>query len=186
MKSETAVPPGSPPDGQGTPFESEGDQTSQNIEAVLDFYTREEQKISRSQRILERISNFVGQPVSLGFILVFVALWMVAKPVQYGVGDHPERDKDQNEAEKDRLPDKVADALEDPLRAADLLLFTRVEIQNGLDILAGLVAFGFEWRALAIRWRPRRNSSFGFHQGMLLDPACTDPLEKWNVTWVAT
>ena len=93
--------------------------------------------------------------------------------------DGPERDKDQNEAEKDRLPDKVADTLEDPLRAADLLLFTRVEIQNGLDILAGLVAFGFEWRALAIRWRPRRNSSFGFHQGMLLDPACPDPLEKW-------
>src|ERR1035437_804108 len=109
-----------------------------------------------------------------------------AKPAQYGVGDHPNRDKDQNEADKDRLPDKVADALEDPLRAADLLLFTRVEIQNGLDILAGLVAFGFEWRALAIRWRPRRNSSFGFHQGMLLDPACPDPLEKWNVTWVAT
>src|ERR1035437_3149310 len=104
-----------------------------------------------------------------------------AKPVQYGVGDHPKRDKDQNEAEKDRLPDKVADALEDPLRAADLLLFTRVEIQNGLDILAaldvplravdfllftrvetqngldilvGLVAFGLEWRALAIRGRP--------------------------------
>src|SRR5450756_2472731 len=94
-----------------------------------------------------------------------------AKPVQYGVGDHPKRDKDQNEAEKDRLPDKVADALEDPLRAADLLLLTRVEIQNGLDILAGLVAFGFEWRVPGIRRRRRRNGNFGSHQGMLLDPA---------------
>src|ERR1035438_3961140 len=86
MKSEAPVPPGSPPDGQDTPFESESDPTSQNIETVLDFYTREEQKISRSQRILERISNFVGQPVFIGFILVFVALWMVANAVLHRLG----------------------------------------------------------------------------------------------------
>ena len=86
MKSEAAVPPGSPPDGRATPFESGRDQTSQNIETVLDFYMREEQKISRSQRILERISNLVGQPVFLGFILVFVALWMVANTVLRRLG----------------------------------------------------------------------------------------------------
>jgi hypothetical protein len=86
MKSEASVPPGSPPDGQGTPLESKRDPTSQNIEAVLDFYTREEQKISRSQRILERISNFVGQPVFIGFILVFVAVWMVANVVLRRLG----------------------------------------------------------------------------------------------------
>ena len=86
MKSEAAVPSGSQPDGQPTPFESGRDQTSQNIETVLDFYTREEQKISRSQRILERISNLVGQPVFLGFILVFVALWMVANAVLRRLG----------------------------------------------------------------------------------------------------
>jgi uncharacterized membrane protein len=86
MKSEAAVPPESQPDGQGTPFESGRDQTSQNIETVLDFYTREEQKISRSQRILERISHFVGQPIFLGFILVFVALWMVANGVLRRLG----------------------------------------------------------------------------------------------------
>src|ERR1035437_9653760 len=89
MKSEAPVPPGSPPDGQGTPFESERDQTSQNIEAVLDFYTREEQKISRSQRILERISHFIGQPLFLGFILLFVAFWMLANAVlrQFGMAE---------------------------------------------------------------------------------------------------
>src|ERR1017187_5382130 len=86
MKSEAPVPPGSPPDGQDTPFESERNPTSQNIETVLDFYTRKEQKISRSQRILERISNFVGQPVFIGFILVFVALWMVANAVLHRLG----------------------------------------------------------------------------------------------------
>lgn len=57
--------------------ESESDQISQNIEAVLDFYTREDKKISHSQRILERISYFIGQPVFLGIILLVVALWVL-------------------------------------------------------------------------------------------------------------
>ena len=59
-------------------IESELDQTSQNIEAVLDFYTREEQKISSSQRLLERISNLIGQPFFLGIILIFVSGWLAA------------------------------------------------------------------------------------------------------------
>ena len=60
------------------PVESERDQISQNIGAVLDFYEREDQKISRSQRIMERISRFIGQPVFLGIILLFVAFWILA------------------------------------------------------------------------------------------------------------
>jgi len=55
MRSKPAVLPTAPPDPRGPPHESERDQISQNIEAVLEFYAREEQKISRSQRILERI-----------------------------------------------------------------------------------------------------------------------------------
>lgn len=77
MKTKPAVPP-SPADLGDKPFESERDQISQNIEAVLEFYSREEQKISRWQRILERISLFIGQPLFLGLILLFVALWMLA------------------------------------------------------------------------------------------------------------
>jgi len=75
MKSKPveAPPPLDPPD---TPVESDRDQISQNIEAVLDFYTREDLKISHSQRLLERISGFIGQPIFLGFILLFVALWI--------------------------------------------------------------------------------------------------------------
>jgi len=84
-----AVPPVPSPDIPDTPVGSERDQISQNIEAVLEFYTREEQKISRSQRILERISNFIGQPVFLGFILLFVALWMLTNTVlrQFGMAE---------------------------------------------------------------------------------------------------
>jgi uncharacterized membrane protein len=78
MKFKAGIPPASPPPPADAASESAPDLTRQNIETVLEFYTREEQKISRSQRILERISNFIGQPVFFGFILLFVALWMLA------------------------------------------------------------------------------------------------------------
>ena len=86
MESKPAVPPTPPQSARGTPFESERDQISQNIEAVLEFYTREEQKISRWQRILERFSSFMGQPVFLGLILLFVTLWMLANIVLHQFG----------------------------------------------------------------------------------------------------
>jgi uncharacterized membrane protein len=50
----------------------------QNIDAVLDFYAREEQNIGRSQRFFESISLFVGQPVFPAIILAIVALWVGA------------------------------------------------------------------------------------------------------------
>jgi len=78
MKAKSAVPPEPPADPSATPAESEVDQISQNIEAVLDFYVREEQKISRPQRVLERISGFIGQPIFPGIILLFVAFWILA------------------------------------------------------------------------------------------------------------
>ncbi len=81
MKIKPTAPQASPPEIHDTPVESERDQISQNIEAVLEFYNREEQKISNSQRILERISNFIGQPIFLGIILIFVALWVFANVV---------------------------------------------------------------------------------------------------------
>ena len=89
MKSKPADSAAPPPQPRQAPLDSERDQISQNIDAVQEFYTREEQKISRSQRILERIGRFIGQPVFLGFILLFVALWMVANDVlrQFGMAE---------------------------------------------------------------------------------------------------
>ena len=78
MNTEPPDPSASPHNRRDTPVESERDQISQNIAAVLEFYTREEQKISTSQRILERVSGFVGQPVFLGIILIFVTVWVLA------------------------------------------------------------------------------------------------------------
>lgn len=86
MTTKTVLPPEPPVNPADTPAESERDQISQNIDAVLDFYTREEQKISRSQRILERISHLIGLPGFLGFILLFVALWILASAVQSHLG----------------------------------------------------------------------------------------------------
>ena len=45
---------------------------------MREFYAREEQKLSRSQRVLERVSNFVGQPAFLAVILLFVSIWIIA------------------------------------------------------------------------------------------------------------
>jgi len=69
------------PNNPPAPDISDHDPHSQNIETILDFYAREEHKISRSQRILERFSGFIGQPVFLGIILLVVALWMLTNEV---------------------------------------------------------------------------------------------------------
>ncbi len=81
--SETSSPA---PDPGITPARPEHHQTSQNVEAVLDFYAREEQRVTRSQRLLERISLLIGQPAFLGFILAFVAIWILANSAFSGVG----------------------------------------------------------------------------------------------------
>lgn len=54
----------------------ERNQINQNIEAVLDFYAREDEKMSRTQRLLEKISCFIGEPLFLALILLFVVFWI--------------------------------------------------------------------------------------------------------------
>ena len=46
--------------------EAELDQLGLNIAAVEEFYLREGRRLSRSQRLVERISASVGQPRFLG------------------------------------------------------------------------------------------------------------------------
>ena len=78
MNPENFVPPLSATDTLGKSSHSNQEQISQNIETILSFYKREDQKISRSQRVLESASGFLGQPLYLGSILLFVALWIFA------------------------------------------------------------------------------------------------------------
>jgi uncharacterized membrane protein len=51
---------------------------SQNIDSILAFYRREEQRIGDSQRLLEEVAGFMGRPLYLVSVLCFVALWIVA------------------------------------------------------------------------------------------------------------
>lgn len=83
MTDELPAPSSASDDGTTT---SEQDQISQNIEAVLDFYAREERKISRSQRMVERISSYIGKPVFLGLILLFVITWILANTIMRHFG----------------------------------------------------------------------------------------------------
>jgi uncharacterized membrane protein len=73
VKFPAEPPQTSTPDSAAGP---EAEQINQNIEAVKKFYVREEQEISPSQRIVERISDFAARPLFLGLILGFVALWV--------------------------------------------------------------------------------------------------------------
>jgi uncharacterized membrane protein len=57
---------------------AESGQIGQNIAAVHEFYAREEQKRSTSQRHVESIGRFVGRPAFLVAILVFASAWMGA------------------------------------------------------------------------------------------------------------
>jgi uncharacterized membrane protein len=50
---------------------------NQNIEAIGDYYKREEQRTTRAQRVLERVADAIGRPVFLSLILLFVAAWLL-------------------------------------------------------------------------------------------------------------
>ena len=56
--------------------DAESGQIGQNIAAVREFYTREEHRRSASQRHAESIGGFVGRPVFLVVILLFVSVWI--------------------------------------------------------------------------------------------------------------
>jgi len=70
-------------------MEPERDQIEENIRAVLEFYSNESQKISASQRVLERLSHQIGQPIFLALILLFVALWIGANTLMREFGHAP-------------------------------------------------------------------------------------------------
>lgn len=77
MKPENRVPSESAAEQSNPSAEAKIDNINQNVEAILAFYAREEQKVSRSQRALEHVSDFLGKPFFLSLILLFVALWIL-------------------------------------------------------------------------------------------------------------
>ena len=86
MKTKTPTPSISatgPPEKSSEPG---GDQIGQNIEAIVAFYAREEEKMSGSQRVLELASDFAGRPLFLGCVLLLVALWILANVFAHPIG----------------------------------------------------------------------------------------------------
>jgi uncharacterized membrane protein len=79
-------PPVSPADAPDQSSEPSLDQIGQNIETILAFYKREEQKMSDSQRVLEIASGFAGRPLFLGCILLLIALWILANVLAHQLG----------------------------------------------------------------------------------------------------
>lgn len=53
------------------------EQIEQNIEKVLAFYKREDRKLGPLQRIVELASNYIGRPMYLALVLLFVSAWMI-------------------------------------------------------------------------------------------------------------
>jgi uncharacterized membrane protein len=78
MKPEITATSASADDTSDSSSEANPAQVSQNIESIAAFYVREEQKIGRSQRVLENMGDFLGRPLYLCLMLGFVALWMLA------------------------------------------------------------------------------------------------------------
>jgi uncharacterized membrane protein len=74
------------PAGPSRHAELKADLISQNVEAVLAFYAKEERKMTPAQRLLERVSGFLGQPRYLVFMLLFVPAWMLANGVAASLG----------------------------------------------------------------------------------------------------
>ena len=88
MKADTGSAGSAAPEAEpgGTRATSEPDQISQNLEAVLAFYSRADLQISTSQRLLEQISGFIGRPIFLGIILLFVFVWMATNQLIRNAG----------------------------------------------------------------------------------------------------
>jgi uncharacterized membrane protein len=86
MNVNSPTPPNSAADAAARSSDPGTGQISQNIETILEFYSRDEQKISWPQRALETISDSVGRPLYLGSIVLLVALWILANVIAHKAG----------------------------------------------------------------------------------------------------
>jgi uncharacterized membrane protein len=68
----------SPKDSAKGPGPSLSDRIDQNIEIMAALQRREREMTSASQRLVERLSRFIGRPAFLLGVLVFVVGWVIA------------------------------------------------------------------------------------------------------------
>jgi uncharacterized membrane protein len=53
------------------------DLINQNVETIAELYARSERRASLHQKAIERVTAFLGRPVFVYFILLFVAVWIL-------------------------------------------------------------------------------------------------------------
>jgi hypothetical protein len=63
-------------DPQRAVDDSLADHISQNVGSILALHRRESQTMTPAQRRLERVGRFVGRPLFLIGVIVFVAVWV--------------------------------------------------------------------------------------------------------------
>ena len=71
------------------PYADPPEQVAENIETILEYYRREEKKVSGSQRTLELVRRVLGRPAFLVVTLTFVALWIGAESAGWVDFDPP-------------------------------------------------------------------------------------------------
>ena len=64
------------PDPSSASSEPVSSSISQNIDTIEEYYKREDQRIGPAQRLLERLGNSIGRPLSLAVLVIFVAAWI--------------------------------------------------------------------------------------------------------------
>jgi uncharacterized membrane protein len=62
---------------------------NQNIDSIVAFHQREQEKLSRAERALERVSALVGRPVYLIALLSVVVLWIAINVLATVMGFKP-------------------------------------------------------------------------------------------------
>lgn len=55
---------------------NDADPISENIDTIVELHRRAEKDVSKQQRTIEDITDFLGQPAFLFIILAFVSLWI--------------------------------------------------------------------------------------------------------------
>lgn len=48
----------------------------ENIKTVLEFYAREQQKLGKSEKILDGLCTYIDQPIFIYCFLLFISLWI--------------------------------------------------------------------------------------------------------------
>jgi len=65
------------------------EQVAENIETILAFYRREEDKVGASRRMLERVGGALGRPAVIALTLAFAGSWISAQTLGWLDFDPP-------------------------------------------------------------------------------------------------